>query len=44
MYHVLCVFTLLFIKLLNHVPGITEGYSLWIIPIQITTEYAWNVI
>ena len=30
MYHALYVFTLLFIKLFGHLPGITEGYTLWI--------------
>ena len=30
MYHTLYCFTLLFIKLLSHLPGIIEGYLLWI--------------
>ena len=30
MYHALYVFTLLFRKLFSHIPGIIEGYSLWI--------------
>ena len=30
MYHALYVFTLLIIKLFSYLPGIIEGYSLWI--------------